>query len=82
MLRKVDRSKGIATFLESFSARMAKQRGLAIMIGIGLVIVSFIVSLINTASPTPLLDWIWTITHHLGIIIALIGIMLVEPLGR
>ncbi len=81
MFKWIDRSRLLSRLLESLSSTLAAKRGLLTVIGILLVIVSFVVHLINLAAPQPVLDWIWSITHHLGIIIAFIGLLLVEPLG-
>lgn len=81
MFDSIDQSPALSRRLQRLSAGLAKQRGLPIVIGVVLIIVSFVVSLINLGALSPVLDAIWTITHHLGLIIALIGILLVEPLG-
>ena len=82
MFKRLDRSPSIARLLERLSATLARQRGLPVVIGVLLVIVSFIVRLVDVYVGSQLLELIWVITHHLGIIIALIGLLLVEPLGR
>lgn len=82
MLKRIDRSSKIANLLEGLSATLAKRRGLPIVIGLLLIVLSLIVSLIGFAVQSPVLEIIWSLTHHLGIIIALVGILLVEPLGQ
>lgn len=82
MFRRIDRSSSIARFLESLSAWLAKRRGLPILIGVLLIVISFVISLIAVYVPSPLLSVLWSLTHHLGIIIALIGLLLVQPLGN
>jgi hypothetical protein len=86
MFRGIDRSKTLSRSLEGMSNTLAKRRGLLPILGVALVVISFIIRLIMVALPgspvLPILDLVWTITHHLGIIIALIGILLIEPLGR
>lgn len=82
MFKSFDRSARFAKFLENLSSTLARQRGLPVVIGVGLIIISFIVHLMTFVSDAPLLDFVWTVTHHLGLIIALIGILLVEPLGQ
>lgn len=82
MFRRIDRSQSLARLIERLSAAMARQRGLPVVVGVLLVVVSFIISLINLAAHSPALDLLWTITHHGGIILALVGYLLVEPLGR
>lgn len=82
MFRQLDRSRTISRSLEGLSARLARRRGLLPLIGVLLVVISFVIRLIMLASPHPVLDLAWTLTHHVGILMALIGLLLVEPLGR
>jgi hypothetical protein len=82
MFKRIDRSPALARLLENISASLARQRGLPIVLGVILVAISFVVQLINVYSPSQTLDLIWTITHHLGLLLALIGLLMVEPLGQ
>jgi hypothetical protein len=82
MFRWINQSPTLARLLERLSATMAKQRGLPIVIGVLLVAISFVVQLINIYSPSKTLELIWAITLHGGLLLALIGILLVEPLGQ
>jgi len=82
MFKRVDRSPALARLLENLSAAMARQRGLPIVIGVILVAVSFVIQLINVSNPSQTLDLLWTITHHVGLLFALIGLLMVEPLGQ
>ena len=82
MFKRIDRSPALARFLERMSASLARQRGLPIVLGVLLVFISFVVQLINVYNPSQALDLIWTITHHLGLLFALIGLLVVEPLGQ
>lgn len=82
MFKRIDRSPSLARLLERISSTLARQRGLPIVIGVLLIAISFVVDLMNVAAPSQTLDTIWSITHHLGLIIAFIGLLLIEPLGR
>jgi hypothetical protein len=82
MFKRIDRSPTLARFLEWLSATLARQRGLPIVLGVVLVAISFVVQLVNVYNPSQTLDLIWTITHHLGLLLALIGVLIVEPLGQ
>ncbi len=82
MFKRIDRSPALARFLERLSAALARQRGLPVIIGVLLIAISFVVQLVNVYAPSQTLDLVWTITHHLGLIIALIGLLLVQPLGN
>lgn len=82
MFKRIDRSPALARLLERMSASLARQRGLPVVLGVLLVAISFVVQLINVFTPSQTLDLIWTITHHLGLLFALIGLLVVEPLGQ
>jgi hypothetical protein len=82
MFKRFDGSTRIARLLESVSARLARQRGLPMVIGIVLIIIAFAIQLLNTFAPSQGLALAWACFLHIGILIALIGIILVEPLGR
>jgi len=81
MFRRIDRSQTLLRLLGRMSDLFAKQRGLPIIIGIMLIILSMVVQSINVFVDANLLELVGTISLHLGILIALIGIALVEPLG-
>ena len=82
MFKNIDEAPGLARLLERTSSTLARQRGLPIVIGVVLIAISLLVDLLNMAAPSPTLELIWSITHHLGLIIAFIGLLMVEPLGR
>lgn len=82
MFKGIDRSPALSRLIENLSAGLAKKRGLPIVIGVALIALSFIIQIINFIVPIALLDLLWSITHHIGLLTALIGIMLVEPLGQ
>lgn len=82
MFKPIDHSPLLGRLLEGLSAWLAKRRGLPTVIGVLLIAVSFVISLIGLYAPSPTLDLLWSITHHLGLIIALIGLLLVQPLGN
>jgi hypothetical protein len=82
MFKRIDRSPSLARLLERISSTLARQRGLPIVIGVLLIAISFVIDLMNVAAPSQTLDMIWSITHHLGLMIAFIGLLLIEPLGR
>jgi hypothetical protein len=81
MFRQIDRSRRFSSFLERLSAWLARRRGLPIVLGILFILISFILQIINGASPSPALDTAATLTLYLGLLTALIGVALVQPLG-
>jgi hypothetical protein len=82
MFKRIDQSSFLARLLERTSATLARQRGLPVVIGLVLISFSFVLDLVNRGSPSSTLALLWSITHHLGLIIAFIGLLMIEPLGR
>ena len=82
MFRKIDQSPALARLIEWLSTTRAKQRGLPIVVGVILIAISFVFQLIGVYANSQVIDLLWGITHHLGLIIAFIGVLLVEPLGK
>lgn len=82
MFKWIDNSRTLGRLLEWLSARLARQRGLPVVVGVGFIAFSFVVSAANIYLDSDLLELIWSVTHHLGVIVALVGLLLVEPLGK
>lgn len=82
MFRRIDRSRRLGRLLEKVSATLARQRGLPVVAGVAFLAFSFLVSVVNIYAESQILDLIWSVTHHLGLIVALVGLLLVEPLGK
>jgi hypothetical protein len=82
MFKRVDESNWLANRIASLSEFMAKRRGLPVVIGIGLVIISFALQLVDVYVDSQLLHLIGVITLNVGILTALIGLLLAEPLGK
>lgn len=82
MFKRIDRSPSLSRLLEQVSTSLAQQRGLPVIIGLVFIIVAFIVQIVSIAFPSPLLELVWAIALHVGLIIALIGLLLVQPLGQ
>ena len=82
MFKRIDRSETLLKLLARVSDLFAKQRGLPIVIGIALVIVSFVIQTIDVFAGSQLLELLGVITHNLGVLIALIGVVMMIPLGR
>ncbi|MEZ4666931.1 MAG: hypothetical protein R3E39_03245 [Anaerolineae bacterium] len=82
MFRRIDESTWLANRIASFSEFMAKRRGLPVVIGIALVIISFMIQLIDVYATSQLLHLIGVITLNVGILTSLIGLLLADPLGK
>jgi hypothetical protein len=81
MFKQVDRSPRLARLIQGLGDFMARQRGLPVVIGIALVIVSFVVQSVNVYANNPGLELLGIAVLHLGIISALVGLLLAEALG-
>lgn len=81
MFRRLDQSTAIAKLLETISSAMTRRRGLPVILGIVLVIVSFIVQAVNVFVGDPVLELIGVIALHVGLLMALIGLLMAEALG-
>jgi hypothetical protein len=82
MFKRIDQSSLLARFIAFISEFLAKRRGLPVILGITLVILSLVVQLIDVYAESKLLHLVGILSQHLGIIIALIGLLLAEPLGK
>lgn len=82
MLKRIDESQFLSNILQKFSNGLARQRGLPIVVGIALIIVSFVLQSIDVFTDSNLLELLGVVTHHLGVLIALIGLLLSAPLGK
>jgi hypothetical protein len=82
MFKRIDESNWLANRIASLSEFMAKRRGLPVVVGIGLIIISFVLQLIDVYASSQVLRLIGVITLNLGILIALIGLLLADPLGK
>lgn len=82
MFKHIDQSPKLARFIASLSEFMSKRRGLPVVIGIGLVVISFIIQLIDVYAASPTLRLLSVITQNVGILTALIGLLLSDPLGK
>jgi hypothetical protein len=82
MFKRIDESRWLAERIASLSEFMAKRRGLPVIIGICLVIVSFVIQIINVYTNSQIADLAAVILLNVGILTALIGLLLADPLGK
>lgn len=82
MFKRINESEALAKFIANLSEFMSKRRGLPVVIGIGIIIVSFVLQIFDVYSDSQLLELISVITLNVGILTALIGLLLSEPLGK
>jgi hypothetical protein len=81
-MRRLDESPFLNRLLQTVSTRMAKQRGLPVIVGIAMILISMLVALLNVPLESKVLDAVYVVLHDGGIIVALIGLLMVEPLGK
>ncbi len=81
MLRWIDRSQFLSKLIERLSTLMAKRRGLPIVVGIVLVGFSFVLQVLDVYSASQTLQLAGVVTHHVGLLLAMIGLLLADPLG-
>ncbi len=81
-MRHIDESRFLIRLLQRISEWLAKQRGLPIIIGVVSVLLSLFVQVANLYANSPVLELAGVVFLHVGILIALIGILLIEPIGK
>ena len=82
LLDALNRSTTLGSLIGFFSTRLAHYRGVPILLGVVLIVVSFFVHLI--AALTNSTGWYivaFTVLHA-ALFIGLLGVLLAEPLGR
>ncbi|XWX05047.1 hypothetical protein VZO05_05715 [Aggregatilineales bacterium SYSU G02658] len=82
MMQKLDQSPGLIRLLNRTSNVFARRRGLPVMIGIVLIAISLILAVVNLNGDSQLLSLLQIVSHHVGVILALVGLLLVQPLGN
>ncbi len=82
LLDKLNRSRTLARVITFFSTRLAHYRGVPILAGVILTVVSFFLHLVAAATG----GTVWSIMAftalHLAIFSGLLGVLLAEPLGK
>lgn len=90
VLKRIDKSRRLSTVISSLSSSMATQRGLLLMLGTGIVLLSLVahgvmlVMMVATGSFDRHLYWLcipFTL-FHVGVLSGFVGIMLAVPLGQ
>lgn len=80
-MKKIEQSSFLIRAITTLSAWLSKQRGLPIVIGIIFIAGGGILEFVNIFYNNPLVSMIEVVFHHFGLITALVGIVLLEPLG-
>lgn len=81
-MKKIDRSSFLVRILERLSNYLARHRGLPIIIGIVLIVIAGVLEFTNLFANVSGLSAVEVVVRTVGIVVALIGILLLEPLGK
>lgn len=82
MLRRIDSSKFLSRLFDQLSSLLARQRGLPVVLGIGLIVIALLFQVANFFWPAPLFELTAILLNGVGVIAALVGLLLATPLGR
>lgn len=82
MFKAIDRSRSLSRFIATASESIAKRRGLPVMIGILITLLGFVCQLINFMAPSATLYLIGFVGQSVGTLIALIGLLVSDALGK
>lgn len=82
MLRRIDKSKFLSKLFDQLSGLLARQRGLPVVMGIGLIVIALLLQVVNFFWPAPLFEFLAIVLNSIGVIAALVGLLLATPLGR
>ena len=81
-MRKIDESSFLIEALKTLSEWLTRQRGLPLVVGIVFVAIGGALEFVNVAFENQIIEMIEIVFRNFGIITALVGIALLEPLGK
>ena len=81
MFKRIDSSKFLIGLIARLSDIFAERSGLPIVIGIVLVAGGLIFQIINFISANDVVELVGVVLNGVGVLIALVGVLLVAPLG-
>ncbi|MEQ8677987.1 MAG: hypothetical protein RLP44_03165 [Aggregatilineales bacterium] len=81
MFKRIDRSQILLRALGRMSDLFSQKRGLPIIVGIIFVAISLVIQSLAVFSDNNVIEFLGVLTHNVGVLIALVGIILVTPLG-
>jgi len=82
MRKWLDQDEGLSELIRNLSNGLAKQQGLIPVIGIAAAVLGLLFLLANVFVGNSLLAFLGILLQGGGIIAALIGLLLIEPLGQ
>lgn len=81
-MKRIDSSPTLIKWIAGLSKWLGKQRGLPIVIGIIFIAGGGVLEFFNIFYENPYVSMIEVVFNHFGLITALVGIALLEPLGN
>lgn len=82
LANRLNRSRRLGRLITGLSVRLADYRGVPILLGVILTVISLIIHLVAAVTNISVIALLGTIVLHLAIFSGLIGILLAEPLGK
>jgi len=82
MWKRIDQSPTLNQLIKWLSNSLARQRGLVPIVGVALVLVGWLLLLVNVFFDSRWLEFPGVLLQGLGILAALVGLLLAEPLGK
>lgn len=82
LANRLNSSRSFGHLLSFFSTRLAHYRGVPILIGVILTVISLFVHIIAAATGDPGWQFAASLVLHAALLFGLAGILLAEPLGR
>lgn len=82
MWKRIDESPTLNHLIKLLSNALAQQRGLVPLVGAGLVLVGWLLLLVNVFVESRWLEFPGVFLQGVGMLAALVGLLLAEPLGK
>lgn len=82
LINRLNRSQALGRLINFFSTRLAHYRGVPILVGLILTVISFITHLIAAMTGSTAWQVVASTLLHAAIFVGLLGILLAEPLGK
>lgn len=82
MLKRLDESRFLSRRIQKLSNWLAQKRGIPVVMGIVLIVASLILQSLSVFAESDVLQLVGIVAHHVGVLIALAGLLLANPLGQ
>jgi len=82
LIRTLDESKQIRSIIIRLSETLSSQRGIPLLLAVGLILLSWVIQLIAMLTDNKWIGLCGFSLLHFALLTAFVGILLMEPLGR